>query len=159
MLQKTYPTQEVLQQQFDYHPDGYFIRKTTGQRTEQGFKTSYARVFINGDEYLVHRCIYIYHHGDIQEKGLYIDHIDCEKTNNRIQNLRLVTPKENDQNQFKSREIQSDFQKHQWQNGVFYIPSLKLWQCQYFPKDIRYSHVQLFESELQALKAYQEIQK
>lgn len=47
--------------------------------------------------YLVHRIIWQMHFGDIP-KGMQIDHIDGNRTNNRIENLRMVSNHENHQN-------------------------------------------------------------
>lgn len=44
-----------------------------------------------------HRVIWFYFNGEIP-KGMQIDHINGDKTDNRLENLRLVTPKENNNN-------------------------------------------------------------
>jgi len=45
-------------------------------------------------KFYIHRLLYIHFVGDIP-KGYEIDHIDSNKSNNAIDNLRLVTRKEN----------------------------------------------------------------
>lgn len=45
----------------------------------------------------LHRQVWIYHNGEIP-KGLVIDHIDRDKDNNQIDNLRMVTQSENNKN-------------------------------------------------------------
>ena len=45
----------------------------------------------------LHRKVWIYHNGEIP-KGLVIDHIDRNKDNNEIENLRLATYSENIRN-------------------------------------------------------------
>ena len=45
----------------------------------------YCRINIKGKRYQVHRLVYTYHHGDIED-GLVIDHIDRDKSNNNINN-------------------------------------------------------------------------
>ena len=57
----------------------------------------YKIVGIYGVKYLVHRIIWEMHNGKIPD-GMQIDHIDHNKTNDKIDNLRLVTPKENNHN-------------------------------------------------------------
>lgn len=48
---------------------------------------------------MYHRAVWIGAHGGIiPDPGLQIDHISGDKQDNRIQNLRLVTPKENANN-------------------------------------------------------------
>lgn len=45
-------------------------------------------------KYYVHRLVYETYVGHIPE-GFEIDHIDCDKTNNSLDNLQLLTRKEN----------------------------------------------------------------
>lgn len=54
-----------------------------------------------------HRFVYECFHGKIKN-GLVIDHINCIKTDNRIDNLRAVTTKENNSNPIThSRQVKS----------------------------------------------------
>jgi hypothetical protein len=53
-----------------------------------------------GRRYGYHRVIWAVCNGDIPE-GSYIDHIDRDPTNNRIENLRLATPAQNGFNRLK----------------------------------------------------------
>ena len=48
-----------------------------------------------------HRIIWVYHHGRIPE-GKVINHIDGNRTNNRIENLEVVTYSENTIHSFKN---------------------------------------------------------
>jgi len=57
----------------------------------------YYVVNINRTPTLVHRIIYALHFGEIP-KGMTIDHIDGDKKNNKISNLRCVSYKINHQN-------------------------------------------------------------
>lgn len=47
-----------------------------------------------GCQYQAHRLIYAYHYGIIPE-GMQIDHVDGNRCNNNIQNLRLASASEN----------------------------------------------------------------
>ena len=52
-------------------------------------KSGYYSVRVDGENYMVHRIIWALNHGDL-EYGL-IDHKDKNRSNNKIENLRLVT--------------------------------------------------------------------
>jgi hypothetical protein len=56
----------------------------------------YIIIKIKGKVYLAHRLIFLLHHGYLPA---YIDHIDGNKLNNRIENLREATKTENGLNQ------------------------------------------------------------
>ena len=57
--------------------------------------SGYKQISINGKSYLAHRLIFLYHHGYLPK---YIDHIDRNKLNNDINNLREVTQSQNNMN-------------------------------------------------------------
>lgn len=50
---------------------------------------------------LVHRAIYFYHHGEFPPE--LTDHINGDRTDNRIENLRSVTSRQNNLNNEKTR--------------------------------------------------------
>lgn len=56
------------------------------------------RVWANGRSHKVHRIIWEMHNGTIPE-GMEVDHIDHNRLNNAIENLRLVTHRGNAVNQ------------------------------------------------------------
>ena len=63
----------------------------------------YARVCVNNQRYYAHRLAWLYMYGAWPEDGLQIDHIDGDKNNNKIANLRAATPSANSQNERKAR--------------------------------------------------------
>jgi hypothetical protein len=112
LIRKTYPTKTRLWELFDYHPDGYLKRKSNGKLN--GVSGNYAKITIDKQVYCVHKCIFIMHSkfdtfkqivnaelkkndsSDLHLISDYvIDHIDRDKFNNRIENLRLLTMEEN----------------------------------------------------------------
>jgi hypothetical protein len=96
-------TQKLLRELFFYEEGKLFNRVQRSQNTKAGEEagslsnTGYRRIGINGKSYRTHRLIYIFHNGEIDNK-LQIDHLDRDKLNNNIENLRLVTNQENDFN-------------------------------------------------------------
>lgn len=56
----------------------------------------YGQVRIDGEIYKEHRLVWLYFHGEIPDKQ--IDHINHQRRDNRIGNLRLVTNEENAKN-------------------------------------------------------------
>lgn len=96
-------TQQEIKNLFDYQ-DGIiywkFNRsgiKNDGNGAGTLHHTGYKVVRINNKEYKVHRLIWIMFNGDIPNK-MFIDHIDRNKLNNKIENLRLATNQENNRN-------------------------------------------------------------
>ncbi len=69
------------------------IGNIAGADTSNGYR----RIRIDDVEYLAHRLAWVYVHGEHPDS--LIDHIDGNKQNNAIRNLRLVTVSENMQNQ------------------------------------------------------------
>lgn len=61
----------------------------------------YYSVCINGIRLKLHRVIWLLHYGRWPEK--FIDHIDGDKTNNRISNLREATTRQNGWNRKSSK--------------------------------------------------------
>ena len=92
--------------EYFYYKDGKLYNKASRRRArkdeEAGFDNGngYRRVSLNGTRYRVHRIIWELHNGEIPS-GMQIDHIDQDRSNNNITNLRVVTNKENLKNQGK----------------------------------------------------------
>ena len=90
-------TQERLKEILDYNPEtGDFVWRVTlsnkvvagsvaGSATSQG----YLRITIGETEYRAHRLAWLYVHGEWPKRQ--IDHINRDKTDNRIANLRDVS--------------------------------------------------------------------
>ena len=83
--------QEYLKMNYIYDDDGLLINlkgKEIGWTDDKGYK----RCTINRVTYFQHRLIYLYHHGVWPN---VCDHINQNKSDNRIENLRSVTFQEN----------------------------------------------------------------
>jgi hypothetical protein len=92
------PSQARLRELFDYHPDGYFIRKMavsghwTGEEVRGSLTGRYLRASVDGRTYLFHRLVFKWHHG---ECPAIVDHYpDRDRANCRIENLRSATHSE-----------------------------------------------------------------
>jgi len=90
-------TQELVQYLFDYK-DGKLIWKNHRWSRKNGSvagvisRCGYLMVAINRKRYLVHRIVWIWHKGELPD---VLDHINGDKTDNRIDNLRPTTMSEN----------------------------------------------------------------
>lgn len=92
--------------------------KLAGHQDNQG----YAKICLNKQVYSAHRLIWILHFGEIPE-GLEIDHIDGNRSNNRPENLRLVTHSENCKNSRKLRPT------GELKSGVHWHASRQKWRA------------------------------
>ena len=63
-------------------------------------KDGYIRLRLNKKYYYCHRVVWEMHNGQIPE-GLMIDHIDGDRSNNNLENIRLVSALENQKNMKK----------------------------------------------------------
>lgn len=73
--------------------------KVAGSKwTPRRSNTSYITTILYGKLYYLHRLVWEMHCGAIPS-GMHIDHINGDGTDNRIENLRLVSHKENMKNQ------------------------------------------------------------
>lgn len=94
------PSQEELQEYFRYE-DGELVRiKTSETRPDTLGKvfggltgTGYIQGWHKGKLYYLHHLIWIYHYGTLPDD--FIDHINRDKTDNRIENLRAASPQQN----------------------------------------------------------------
>ncbi len=73
----------------------------------------YVGIFIKGTYYFAHRIVWEMFNGAIPE-GLVIDHIDGQRANNKIENLRLCTFQQNHFNRGKQSNNKSGFKGVSW---------------------------------------------
>ena len=123
------PSVEELNEFLNYDPDtGQFTWKTRRGRIRAGSiagslhkHTRYVHIKINGKSYQSHRLAYKMFYGS--DPVDMLDHIDCDKSNNRIANLRDATnaqnkintgPPKNNTSGFKGVSANSDSSKKPW---------------------------------------------
>ncbi len=94
-------TYEQAAAAISYNPDsGDLTWKASGRRA--GHIDKYIQVRINGRMVLGHRLGWLLHHGEWPPAHLEIDHINRDKRDNRITNLRLLTRSKNNRNSARS---------------------------------------------------------
>lgn len=82
-----------LNNELQYNKDGFFNRKnskggkTIGSRAGNIDNNGYVHISVNKRRYLEHRLVWLYHHGELPNN--FIDHINRNPSDNRIQNLRI----------------------------------------------------------------------
>lgn len=115
---------EELRATFEYHTDGYLIRKRTGKPCGQHSNRpdGRAEVNVNGRMLRAHRVIYAIIHGEMPEGE--VDHIDQNPMNNRIENLRDVSTAENQHNSKKRKDNSSGF------TGVHWYARCQKWRAE-----------------------------
>ncbi len=137
-------TQQEIKNLFDYQ-DGIiywkFSRsgiKNDGNGAGSLHNSGYKIVRVNGKGYAVHRLIWIMFNGNIPD-GMLIDHIDRNKLNNNIKNLRLATYQENNRNNSS--------------NGFTWEPERKVFRSA-IKIDGKKKHIGRYETILDARAAY-----
>ena len=140
------PTQEYLRERFTYDEEAgvliwrthlrtaRYVGKVAGCRNTDG----YLRINLNKKSHVTHRLIWVYLNGEIPE-GLEIDHIDGDKTNNRIDNLRLAT---RTQNRWNRKEKGYRFKDNRFELSIGHMGE--------------YIYVGRYKTEAEAEKAYKE---
>lgn len=95
-------TQDLLIEMFDYDPEtGWFINRYSRGRAGAGSRAGaetghgYRRIIIGYNKYYEHRLAWLYTYGDWPNE---IDHINGDRCDNRIANLRVCSRSENNFN-------------------------------------------------------------
>lgn len=87
-------TKDNLLSVFEYK-DGFLYWRKNGKKAGTRHHTGYTQVGLKGKLYSAHRLVFMMHHGFIPE---IIDHIDGDRSNDRIENLRAASWAQNLQN-------------------------------------------------------------
>ena len=112
--------------------------------------SGYIQIMINNKFYKLHRLIYKYHNEewDITNlKNNEIDHIDIDKTNNKIENLRVVNRSQNVRNKNKRKNCSSKY------IGVNWCKNVNKWKASININN-KLKHLGLFIIEEEAAEAY-----
>ena len=144
-------TQFLVKELFDYQ-DGYLIRKKNsgpalaGQIAGHLSSNNYCYVSINNKRHLVHRVIFLWNHGYLPDN---VDHIDRNKKNNKIENLRPATKSQNAINSKTRSSNTSGFR------GVYWNKKRFKWHAR-IRVDYRTKHLGYFDSLEEASQKYEE---
>ena len=119
-------TLKKLKDLLEYREGGLYWKRRMSPKAligdRAGFRKSngYRYVVIEGRHYLEHRLVFLYNYGYLPK---YIDHIDGDKENNEITNLRACTSCQNNYN----RKIRSD--NTSGVKGVSWYKPYNKWVC------------------------------
>ena len=149
-------TAEEVRVSFDYDPEtGSFTWHApyeTASRAKRGQVAGfidnggYYRVKYKGARYVVHRLVWLHYYG-VWPDGI-VDHIDGDKANNAIANLRLATRSQNRANAKRPSTNTSGFK------GVKWHTQTGLWHARICCKGKRHS-LGLYKNPEDAHAAYQ----
>ena len=112
-------TQKLVRSLFTYK-DGDLYWKVRRQGIKIDNKAGglnqhgYYSIRINGKAYLAHRLIFLYHNAYLPKE---IDHIDGNRENNLIKNLREVTRSQNNMNRKSHKNCSSIYKGVSWDNS------------------------------------------
>ena len=103
----TLPSQKKLQELFDYRDGELYwkekIHPSIDLSKPAGYveKSGYRGIRIEGKVYRAHRLVWKYHYG--KDPKEFIDHIDGNRANNNMENLREATKQQNGFNRGPSK--------------------------------------------------------
>lgn len=150
-------TREQVLEMLEYIPEtGVLLQKkkrpkvavgmVAGGVTPKGYR--YIQLF--GRKYAAHRLVWLIEHGKFPE--MFIDHIDRNKLNNCIENLREVTEKQNNENKRHQKNSSTGIR------GVSFVPKLRKYKAQIQHNGINH-YLGVFDSPLDAAEAYKKAAK
>ena len=147
-------TQDLVKNMFDY-VDGNLIRKQNSLRNvrKAGEKAGYihnhdgyVRICIAKKQYMAHRLIFLMFHGFMPR---YIDHIDLNRSNNKIENLRQANWSQNNSNKNVRKDSKTGVK------GVIYLKKIDRYWSR-INVDGKMKHLGHFKNIDDAAKAYQD---
>ena len=142
-----------LKQLLAYDPlTGVFTRLRTGALADRQHTDNYRAVKVGGGLYLSHRLAWLFVYG--KWPAGEIDHVNGDRTDNRIQNLRVVTRAENNQNIRTAKRNN----KSSGLLGVTHILRNNKWRAQIMVARKKL-HIGLYDSPQDAHNAYVETKR
>jgi hypothetical protein len=113
-------TQARLKELLQYDPDtGCLVWRKTNRRAGTKHYSGYRNVFVDNRCYIEHRVIWVWVFGEWPDCD--IDHVNRQRDDNRLVNLRLASRAENCQNQPIRRSNKSGV------TGVYYHKASQKW--------------------------------
>jgi len=117
-----------IREMFDYDGGALYWRKSrgcvaAGSKAGTVLNSGYIGITIDGKCYLAHRLVYKWHFGVVGEE---IDHINGDKQDNRIENLRVVSRSQNQWNSVLRSDNTSGI-KGVTRRGSNWIAQIKLY--------------------------------
>jgi len=110
-------TKEILNFLFDYKNGELYWKFSLSCKSPKGNiagsikSDGYRRIGLNKKPYLAHRLIFMMHYGYLPE---VVDHVDGNRQNNCIENLREATQSQNSHNQKLSSKNTSGYKNVTW---------------------------------------------
>ena len=105
----------------------------------------YVKIEIDSYQYFAHRLAWLYIHGEFPSKQ--IDHIDGNRSNNRIVNLRLASQSQNSANMRRHSRNTSGFK------GVHWHKRKQCWEARITVNSVQH-HLGYFDESMNAHAAY-----
>ncbi len=114
-----------LAYQLDYDAaTGVFTRRKSGRVYDTPNAEGYIVISVSGRSYQAQNLAWLYVHGVLPD--CTVDHIDRNRSNNRINNLRLATRRQNAQNKSLSRRNTSGVK------GVCFVSKRSVWSAEIY---------------------------
>lgn len=148
-------TQEQIISIFDYRDGNLYWKVSNSNRVKIGalaggvYGDGYRHVKIDGKLYYAHRLVFLYHYGHLPK---FLDHIDGNRSNNDIFNLREATNRENQMNRKKNKSMNGKPTSSEYK-GVCWDEHREKWLAR-ITIDGKQKYLGLFASEIAAALAY-----